>query len=78
MTENPGNKEKNQLWEALSLAWELGYAIAIPLVVLALGGRWLDRKFDTSPWMLLVGVIVSIPISTAVIYMKMVKIIGKK
>ena len=71
-------QEKNQTWSALSLAWELGYTIAVPLVVLVLGGRWLDRHFGTSPWMLLTGVMVSIPISTVVIYMKMAKIIGKK
>jgi len=73
-----GGSESAGLWGALGLAWEMGYTIAVPLVAFALGGRWLDHKFGTSPWILLTGVFVSIPISTIVIYWKMVKIIGKK
>ena len=69
---------RNGLWEALSLAWEMGYTVAVPLVVFALGGRFLDHKLGTSPWLLLTGVMVSIPISTIVIYLKIAKIIGKK
>lgn len=73
-----GNAANDGTWSALSLAWELGYTIAVPLVVLVLGGRWLDRRLDTSPWLLLVGVFISIPISTVVIYVKMMKIIDRK
>jgi len=76
--ENEDKKEANGLWSALSLAWEMGYTIAVPLVAFALGGRLLDRRFDTSPWLLLAGIFISIPISTIVIHWKMMKIIGKK
>lgn len=78
MDKNGEKKEQNQTWSALSLAWELGYTIAVPLVILAFAGRWLDRRFDTSPWLLLSAIFVSIPISTIVIYMKVMKIIDKK
>ena len=57
-------EEKSGLWAALRLSWELGYAIAIPIVVLALGGRLLDKKFGTSPIFLLLGVAVSIIATT--------------
>ena len=70
-------KEKNQTWSALSLAWQLGYSIAIPLVVLALGGRFLDKKFGTSPWLLLSGVILSLFISTFLVYFKTIKILSE-
>jgi len=30
-------KERSGLWQALGLAWNLGYIIALPLVVFALG-----------------------------------------
>ena len=70
-------KEKNQTWSALSLAWQLGYSIAIPLVVLALGGRILDKKFGTSPWLLLSGVILSLFISTFLVYFKTIKILSE-
>ncbi len=70
-------KEKNQTWSALSLAWQLGYSIAIPLVVLALGGRLLDKKFGTSPWLLLSGVILSLFVSTFLVYGKTIKILSE-
>jgi len=54
----------------LSLAWELGYMIAIPIVVLAVGGAWLDKKMGTSPWMLLLGVGSSIIMTSFMVYSK--------
>ncbi|OGL68588.1 hypothetical protein A3B21_00810 [Candidatus Uhrbacteria bacterium RIFCSPLOWO2_01_FULL_47_24] len=77
MGEGGRRPDEGNTWSALSLAWELGYTIAVPIVVFALGGRWLDRRFDTSPWLLLTGIFISIPISTAIIYIKMMKIINK-
>ncbi|MDP3986043.1 MAG: AtpZ/AtpI family protein [Candidatus Veblenbacteria bacterium] len=66
------NEEQNQstVFKALGLAWELGYTIAVPLVVLALAGRLVDRWLGTSPWFLLVGVLLSIVISTWTVYRK--------
>lgn len=66
---------KNDTWSALSFAWNLGYSIAIPLVLLALGGRFLDRKLGTSPWMLLGGILVSIIISSFIVYRKTIKLL---
>ncbi len=63
-------------WQGLKLAWEMGYTIALPLVFLALLGRFLDKKFATSPWLLLTGILISIIISTLSIYFKTIKIIA--
>lgn len=76
--ESKGGNQREGLWGALSLAWELGYTIAVPIVVFALGGRWLDRKFETSPWLLLTGIFLSLIASSWLVYFKMAKIIGKK
>ncbi len=46
--------------ELISLVFEMGYTIAIPIVLFALGGRWLDRKLDSSPLFLLVGIFFAI------------------
>jgi len=54
----------------LSLAWELGYMIAIPVVVLAVGGAWLDKKIGTSPWVLLLGAGSSIVMTSFMVYSK--------
>jgi len=69
-------KEKEGFWSALSLAWGLGYTIAIPLIALALFGRILDKRFNTSPWLLLAGIFLSIIISTFAVYYKTVKILN--
>jgi F0F1-type ATP synthase assembly protein I len=72
-------KRKDQeSWSAASLAWELGYLIAVPLVVLALVGRFFDKKYGTSPWFLLVGIVLSILISSYAVYNKSKEIIDKQ
>lgn len=68
---------KKQFFSALGMAWELGYTIAIPLVIFALLGSFLDKKLGSSPFLLLTGVLISIVISTIGIYWKASKIMGK-
>jgi len=69
------NEQKT--FSALSLAWELGYSIALPLVIFALAGRWLDRKLATSPWLFLLGIILAVSISSYLVYRKTMEIIKK-
>lgn len=57
-------EEKSSAWKALLLAWELGYSIAIPIVVFALVGRLLDHWLNTSPIFLLVGIVIAIVTTT--------------
>jgi F0F1-type ATP synthase assembly protein I len=71
------NKKQENSWSAIGLAWELGYTIAVPLVALALLGRYLDKKLGTSPWLLLLGILVSIALSSWLVYKKTLDIIGK-
>ncbi|OGE74123.1 MAG: hypothetical protein A3C49_01450 [Candidatus Doudnabacteria bacterium RIFCSPHIGHO2_02_FULL_42_25] len=41
----------------ISLSFELGYIIAIPLVFLGLLGKWADARLEHSfPWMTLLGI----------------------
>ncbi|PIR66914.1 MAG: hypothetical protein COU51_01250 [Parcubacteria group bacterium CG10_big_fil_rev_8_21_14_0_10_36_14] len=56
--------KNNGMWQALSLAGQLGYTIAVPLVILALIGRFFDRKYDSSPWFLLGGIFLSLIITS--------------
>jgi len=62
--------EKENRWSVISLAWELGYLITIPIVLLAFGGKLLDDRLGTSPWILLVGIIFSIIITSWLVYKK--------
>lgn len=67
-------EDKNSSWSALGFAWELGYSIVIPIVVFALVGRLLDKKLDTSPWLLLLGILISIVVTTVLVYQKTIKV----
>ena len=66
-TSEPG-RERLVLGQVLSLAWDLGYIIVVPLVVFALGGRLLDKHFGTSPLLLLAGIFISLALSTIGVY----------
>lgn len=72
-----GKKERSTLWQVLSLAWNLGYLIAIPLVVFALLGRFLDKRFGTSPLALLAGIFISLVVTTIGVYKKTKEITGQ-
>lgn len=72
MVQNP---QKTGFWQALGIAWELGYVIAIPIVVFGVGGRFLDKQFDSSPWLFLSGVIVSITLTSIGLVWKFKKLI---
>jgi len=65
------------LASALSMAWELGYTIALPIIIFAIGGRLLDKKLESSPWFLLAGIGVALMISGTAVYYKTVKIISE-
>ncbi len=64
------NNQRKTWFSALGLAWELGYIIAIPVVGLALIGRWVDKSFNTSPLFLLIGVFGAMVISGVLVVAK--------
>jgi F0F1-type ATP synthase assembly protein I len=68
------NKKENSSWSALGFAWQLGYSITIPIVIFALIGRLLDKKLETSPWFLLIGILISIIISSYIVYKKTIEV----
>lgn len=59
-TEN-GAKKPMDKWSMIGFAWELGYIIAIPIVIFGLVGKWLDSKFHHSfPYLTLIGILLAI------------------
>lgn len=56
---NYGEPMKKSLLFSFSLIGQIGFATALPLVVFGLLGRYLDKKYHTSPWLFLVGLIVA-------------------
>lgn len=68
--ENEQNNIKQNPLNAVSLALNLGYMIALPLVALSFLGRFLDKKFSTSPIFLLLAILLAIAISGALVFRK--------
>ena len=52
-------------WRIVNLGLEMGFIIALPLLVFILIGKWLDAKWHTTPWLTLVGIILAIGATTA-------------
>jgi len=70
MDEKKPAEKAPSAWTALSLVSEIGIAIAIPTVLCALGGRWLDRQYGTSPLFLTVGLFVALAVSGVLVVRK--------
>ena len=65
-----GKRSDNTMWRMIGVAWELGYLIALPLVGLALLGKFVDRLLGTSPLFLLIGILAAIDLSTIIVVRK--------
>ena len=73
-----GGNDKSQKGfrgELVSLAFDMGFMIAIPIVVLTLGGKLVDNYFSTSPLFLLIGVLISTVVSTYLVFKKVKNLI---
>jgi len=46
-------------WWAIGFVWNVFFSIALPTVLFALGGRWIDRRLETTPWFTVIGLILS-------------------
>ena len=53
-------------WEAVGFVWQLLALIAIPTTLLALGGRWVDTRFGTTPWITLAGLLLALTIALTI------------
>ncbi|MFA5935287.1 MAG: AtpZ/AtpI family protein [Patescibacteria group bacterium] len=77
MSENPLPKKDPSLAEAVGIVWEVVVITVVPTIVFALGGRWLDRRYETTPLFLGIGLLFTLVV-IAVLVMKRGKEIAKK
>jgi F0F1-type ATP synthase assembly protein I len=63
-TPTPSAKNETQsVLMSLKLVFELGYIIAIPIVLFGFGGAYADKAWGTSPWLLLFGMLTAATLS---------------
>ncbi len=53
---------------ALALVAQLGFSIAVPMVVFIGGGSWLDGQFHSAPWLLFLGIFLGLASAGAALY----------
>lgn len=63
---------------ALSLAWQLGFFIAIPIGGFLFLGLWGDNFFNTKPFFLLLGLVIGIVITIYEVYHLLIPVIKDK
>ncbi|OGE79335.1 MAG: hypothetical protein A2751_05095 [Candidatus Doudnabacteria bacterium RIFCSPHIGHO2_01_FULL_46_14] len=56
--------------ELISIAFELGFIIALPIVALGFAGKWLDARSNTEPLFTLLGILLAIVSTSVWIYRK--------
>lgn len=64
---------KKTLIFSFAFIGQIGFSTAIPLVVLGLAGRYLDKRFDTGPYLFLSGLV----LATVVIFFTIREIVRK-
>jgi len=64
-------------WSLFSLAWDLGWMIAIPIILFGVGGAIMDKKLHSSPWLLLLGFAISLSLTSFFIYFKITKVLNE-
>lgn len=69
---------KDALWLSVQLVWDMGWLIAIPVVVLGFAGAYADREFGTSPLYILIGFGLASVLSAIGVKRRLKNIIAKR
>ena len=63
-------KQEMTRWEAGGFVWEVLLSVAVPTTLFALAGRWLDRRWNVSPWMTVAGLALALVVSALLVLRK--------
>lgn len=50
---------KKSLFFSFSFIGKIGFSTALPLVIFGIAGRYFDKKLGTSPYLLLLGILLA-------------------
>ena len=78
MPDKKYDKNSFSLFYALSIAWQLGFLIAIPIALFIFLGHLADVFLKTSPILLFVGLIAGVIITIYEVYNLLVPIVKNK
>ncbi len=73
----PKRSKNFETFYAFSLAWQLGFLIAVPIAAFIGIGFWLDTKFNTQPLFVLSGLVVGLSVTIYEVYHVMDPLIKK-
>ncbi len=62
------DKDRKYILLGLRIVGEFGAIIAVPVVLLAMLGKYLDGKYGTAPWLLIAGFVIAFTLSSVSIY----------
>ncbi|MCL5435504.1 MAG: AtpZ/AtpI family protein [Patescibacteria group bacterium] len=61
MSENP--QKFVEKYKVISLAFEMGFIIALPLVALLLLGKYLDERLHTNPYLKIAAIVLALSVT---------------
>ncbi|MDD5098490.1 MAG: AtpZ/AtpI family protein [Candidatus Pacebacteria bacterium] len=62
----------------LAMGTQLGFMIALPLVICIITGIYIDKRFNTFPWFLLISVFAGIGLTLIDIYKVIIPFLEKR
>lgn len=65
-------------FDAISLVSQLGFSIAVPIVLMALLGNWIDKKIGTTPWIFILFLMIGIVAGFVSAYKQIMTVTKKK
>lgn len=72
------NQNQGPAFQAVGMASAVSAEIAIMTVAGYYCGQFLDRKFDTGPWLMLAGVVVGLVVGFIAIYKTVQRFLGER
>ena len=64
MDETKIPSKKFNKWQALGFVWDVFFAVAVPTVIFALIGRWLDLRWHVTPLFSIIGLVLALAVIT--------------
>ncbi len=75
--EKAENNDKQYYWFALRIFGDFTFSLVVPVAIFAWLGNYLDNKYNTGPWLLIIGFVIAALVSAKIIYKKAHKL-GKE